>query len=245
MLPSNHNSQDRAYWYLKDRIINLELRPGERLKTVAIAKALDISRTPVREALGRLEQEGLVTRDSGWGYVVKGLSLKEARDIYKVREALEVEAAREAIGNLNDKALDQLAQLLRKAEKHWESGKVKEFRKCTRQFHLSIAHASNNDALKNLIAVIDDRVRLLGAILFDHHLDRGKESLAQNRAILQALKSKDVLAAEQAVRVHVSHARECMMKYLTHGSSSVQLLYDNQQYTKNKISLKRSVRVMA
>lgn len=217
MADISRNAQERAYQYLKEQITSLRLRPGDRLRAIAIADALSMSRTPVKEALGRLEQEGLVARSSGWGYVVKNVDLKEARDTYKVREALEVEAAREAIERIDKATLDRLRAILKTAETQWNRANVKEFRKCNREFHNLIAAASGNNVLLDQLAAIDGRVQRLGAMLFEHRLERGPESLSHNRAILEALARNDLNGVEQAVRSHVSDARECMTNYLMDG----------------------------
>ncbi len=217
MLPTIRNSQARVYRHLRERIINFGLRPGDRLKTSEIAVNLAVSRTPVREALGRLEQDGLVTRESGWGYVVKRLTIKEVRDVYKVREALEVEAVREAAECIDEETLGELEELLRKAKEHWEKGRVTEFRSCTRLFYLTIVRVTENDALRGMIAAIDDRVRVLGAMLFDVYEERARESLIENAAVLDALKRRDIRKVETAVRAHVSRARESLLRYMKHG----------------------------
>lgn len=217
MQPKIRNSQAKVYRHLRERIINLALRPGERLNTSEIAVNLAVSRTPVREALGRLEQDGLVTRESGWGYVVKTLTIKEVRDVYKVREALEVEAVREAVECVDEKTLNELEGLLRKAREHWENGRVIEFRSCTRLFYLTIVRVTENDALQSMIAAIDDRVRVLGAMLFNVYEERATESLIENSAVLDALKRRDLREAETAVRAHVSRARESLLHYMRHG----------------------------
>src|SRR3954464_419687 len=102
------NSQERAYRHLKSQILDLEYKPNDRITANEIAQHLKISRTPVREALGRLEQEGLGVSAGGWGYVVRSVSVKEAMDLYKVRETLEVEAAREALPNVTPALLERL-----------------------------------------------------------------------------------------------------------------------------------------
>jgi DNA-binding GntR family transcriptional regulator len=211
MNANSDNSQDRAYRHLKESIVSLELRPGERLRAATIAKSLRISRTPVREALSRLEQDGLAARSSGWGYVVRTLTHKEIRDVYRMREALEVEAAQEAIETIDEEGLIELEQVLGRAENLLKRGRIADFRKATRQFHLTIARIADNEVLLRAVNAIDDKVRLIGALLFDRNQERGAESLSQNRATLEALTLRDPAAVEKAVRTHVQHARQSML----------------------------------
>src|SRR5690349_7914995 len=132
---SDDNSQERAYRYLKDAILNLDFAAHAPLRAQSIAHALKLSRTPVREALSRLEQEGFVVRAGGWGYVVKPVSLKEALDLYKVREALEVEAVREALPNLDKPALERLRECLKRAGEEIKRQRLNRFRDNAREFY--------------------------------------------------------------------------------------------------------------
>ncbi|GAA4336584.1 GntR family transcriptional regulator [Pigmentiphaga soli] len=208
------DSQTEAYTYLKDAILNLELRPGQPLRTQALAEAVGLSRTPIRLALGQLEQEGLVSRAGGWGYVVRTLSFKEAIDLYKVREALEVEAVREMLPRCDAAVLASLRQCLDRAESHIEKGRLADFRGNTRQFYRIIARASGNECLISILASLDARIRLLGAMMAHRHLGRPRESLAENRALLAALERRDAAGAERAVRQHVSNARDTLARWV-------------------------------
>ena len=207
-------SQERAFRYLKEAILNLEFKIGAPLRAQAIAELLSLSRTPVREALSRLEQEGLVVRDGGWGYVVKPISLKEAMDLYKVREALEVEAVKEAIPNLNETHISRMRACLRRAKEEIRRQRFGKFRENARAFYRAVAEATGNTCLQDMLKVIDDRIRLLGALMADKHLGRPTELLAENEAILAAMEAGDAVAAERAVRKHVSNARETLVRYV-------------------------------
>ena len=208
------NSQEQAYRYLKHRIINLEIKPNDRLTTQTIASAINVSRTPVREALGRLEQEGLAVRDEGWGYTVKPISMKEAMDVYRVREVLEVEAVRQALPNVTPALIARLRASLNKAEEKVRQGRLNEFRNNARLFYHMITEATGNSCLISMLATVDDRIRLLGAMMAKRHLDRPKESLAENRALLEALGAGDERAAIAAVRKHVASAAKTLTRYV-------------------------------
>jgi len=76
---------------------------------------------------------------------------------------------------------------------------------------------TENDALQSMITAIDDRVRLLGAMLFNVHEERARESLVENGAVLDALRHRNIHEVESAVRAHVSRARESLLRYMKHG----------------------------
>ncbi len=220
-VPVEDSSQEVAYRHLKDAILNLEFKPNTPLRTQTIASSIVLSRTPVREALGRLEQEGLVVRAGGWGYVVKQISLQEALDIYKVRETLEVEAVLEAIPNLNQALIDRMTECLSRAQAKIEEDQPSEFRTHTRDFYRMIVETTRNACLKKMLMLIDDRVRLLGAMMADRHHSRPNESLKENLVILAALEKRDYAKAEQAVRVHVSNARNTLLQYVMQGPDQI------------------------
>lgn len=208
-------SQERAYSFLKSAILDFDFKPNERLRAQEIATQLELSRTPVREALSRLEQEGFVVRAGGWGYVVKPITLKEALDVYSVRAALEVEAVKEAIPRLRDDYIVHLRMYLQKAEEKLQQKRLKEYRDNTRAFYRSIARLTDNACLDHMLSLIDDRIRWLGAMITAQHYERPQESLKGNRKILEALEARDEVAAEAAVRAHVAGAKDSYMRHVT------------------------------
>jgi DNA-binding GntR family transcriptional regulator len=208
-------SQERAYSFLKSAILDFDFKPNERLRAQEIATQLELSRTPVREALSRLEQEGFVVRAGGWGYVVKPITLKEALDVYSVRAALEVEAVKEAIPRLRDDYIVHLRMYLQKAEEKLQQKRLKEYRDNTRAFYRSIAKLTDNACLDHMLSLIDDRIRWLGAMITAQHYERPQESLKGNRKILEALEARDEVAAEAAVRAHVAGAKDSYMRHVT------------------------------
>ena len=103
---------DWVYEEVRQAIIELRLKPGEALREAAIAEQLGVSKTPVREALARLEQEGLVETTSFKGAVVSGYSPEDLQEIYELRELLEGAAARAAAASASDETLTRLASLV-------------------------------------------------------------------------------------------------------------------------------------
>ena len=221
MMKMDANSQDKAYRFLKEAILDLEFKPNAPLRAQSLAETLKLSRTPVREALGRLEQEGLVIRDRGWGYIVKPVTLKEALDVYKVRESLEVQAVREIMLNIREPILLELKNHLKRAGDRAKQGHLSEYRKHTREFYRAIAKATDNDWLCFMISLIDDRIRQLGAIMANRHLERPQESLKENHAVLLAIEAGDADAAEIAVRKHINSAKETLSKYVISEAATV------------------------
>jgi DNA-binding GntR family transcriptional regulator len=222
MKPSDLSAQDRAYDYVKGRITQFVFKPNERLRAQDIAESLGLSRTPVREALGRLEQEGLVRKEGGWGYAVRSMTYEEVMNLYRVREVLEVEAAMEALPRLNRDALVKLAQILNDARKVLGRDDPWEFLGANRRFHNAIAELSGNSILLSMLRTISERIQIVGAVVVRHHPEREEEILKENQEILDALAKGDPTAVEATVRNHVRGARASLLMFL--GESPNRLL---------------------
>ncbi len=203
--PSDDNAQEKAYQYIKEAIIGFQLKPDQRLVAADLATALNASRTPIREALSRLEQEGFVARAGGWGYVVRGMQLSDLLDLFRVREALELAAIAEAMPNLDPATIVQMQKTLDKASK--TRALPGKFVALNRSFHNQIVSKTRNELLRYMLAFISDRVQMTGVMTVQFHAQRMSEILQENQAILRALAAGDVAAAQEAARVHIQQAR--------------------------------------
>jgi len=115
-METGEDAPQRAYADLKARIVTLDLIPGQRLPAQETADRLGLSRTPVREALQRLAQDGLIERTGGWGFTVCRMSREDVRDVFELRMVLEPEAARLALDRVGVGGMERLAALLATAE---------------------------------------------------------------------------------------------------------------------------------
>jgi DNA-binding GntR family transcriptional regulator len=212
--PHEVNAQEKAYEFVKEGILTLSFQPNAHLSAVSLAQALGMSRTPIREALSRLDQEGLVFKGSNNGFYVRAIRLKEVIDTYRVREALEVEAALEALPLIDSEILEKLGSLIRESKALIDSPDDRQFLVVNRKFHKQIQDATKNEVFSLLMGPIHDRVRLIGAILIKKYASRKKEVFNENEEIYLALVKKDPVALESAVRIHVRKAREHAAKLL-------------------------------
>ena len=201
-------AQEVAYNHIKSQILSCELEPGQRLVAMELASGIGLSRTPVREALSRLEQEDMVVRESGWGYVVKSIEFKDLMDLYRVREILEVEAALQAVAAADDVHIAMLRDLLRRAADAMETRSYTEFIRIIRSVTAFIAQMTGNKLLQDMISRITDRIRIVGALMVRHKLSRAREILEENTRIVEALAQRDAAAVEAAMRTHVRNGRE-------------------------------------
>jgi DNA-binding GntR family transcriptional regulator len=204
------SAQERAYEAIKQAIVGLDFKAGEPLRAQDIAQRLGLSRTPVREALGRLQQEGLVQNDHGWGYVVRAMTHKEITDLFNLREILEVSAAVESLSYLDEPQLAQLGQHLADARQALTKSDHAQCRALNRDFRLGIAKASRNALLYQILFTINDRVTWLGSMQMQVKPTRLEQSLVENEAILEALRTGNAPAVRKAVLHHIKGARKAV-----------------------------------
>jgi len=197
---------DEAYDSLKKSIVDGIFNPGQRLRALRLAQQLKISRTPVKEALARLEQEGLVRREQGSGYIVRGLSVREILDLYGVREILELEVARQAVPRMTPEALDAMRAALDRADELLAQKRYADFLRANRNFHNLITAQTGNGVLHEVLGNLSGRFWSVGTIVVSRHPQRALDIRRENRAILDALAGGDLTTVEKAVKAHVHGA---------------------------------------
>lgn len=192
----------RVHEHLRDQIMSGRLTPGTELSEVALAESLGVSRGPIREALGRLAAEGLVTVRPRRGAVVRALSDDEFIEAYQVREALETMAVRLAVPKLTGDDVAELERRIEEMTEHGEAGDVIGFFEANSAFHQALFEAAGNRMLAGLYR------QLRGQI--DRHRPRSLElrgdvrrSIAEHKAILRAAKSGDVERTVHLVSEHI------------------------------------------
>jgi DNA-binding GntR family transcriptional regulator len=192
----------RVYDHLREEILAGRLKPGAELAEVALSEQLGVSRGPLREAIGRLAAEGLVTVRPRRGAVVRSLSKEEFLELYQVREALETMAVRLAVPRLVADDFATLQGLIDTMANHAERGEIAEFFEANVAFHGHLFAASGNGKLLELYRQLlgqMGRYRLRSLTL------RGnlQRSVAEHAAILRAAKRGDVERAAHLMSEHV------------------------------------------
>ena len=192
----------RVHDHLRDEITSGRLTPGTELHEVALAESLGVSRGPVREALGRLATEGLVTIRPRRGAVVRALSGDEFIEAYQVREALEMMAVRLAVPKLSMEDVVALEGLIDEMASRGEAGDVQGFFEANTRFHHVFFDAAGNRMLADLYRQLREQI--------DRHRLRSLElrgdlrrSIAEHRAILRAARAGDVERAVHLVSEHI------------------------------------------
>jgi DNA-binding GntR family transcriptional regulator len=185
---------------LRQSILDGEFLPGQRLLSDALATEFKISRTPVREALRKLEAEGLIEASRS-GLVVRELSEEDLTELFVVREALEGMVARLAAENASPAMIDELHTLIDELQEAAASEDARLFRNLTGEFHMALCRAARNKRLMQDLKVLLDQVRQAGqSTLFLK--GRPPEALDEYRRLVQAIEARDGDLAERLAREH-------------------------------------------
>ncbi|MDO4246032.1 MAG: GntR family transcriptional regulator [Deinococcus sp.] len=192
--------RDGVYQHLRSAVLDGELLPGERLGEVELGQQFGVSRTPIREAMMRLTQDGLLVAEANKGVRVRTVTAAEARDTYTVREELDGLAA--ALAARHHTPVD--AGALRAALEELNSAQSQDYRQQTRldlAFHRCITQAAHNVALGDLARDLEQRVALI-----KHQTgiyNAWPDAERQHAAILEAVLLRQPEAAREAARLHV------------------------------------------
>lgn len=204
---------DFVFNTLKNKIINNEYRPGEKLIIRNIADELNVSIIPVREALKSLESLGLVTIEPHKSARVASISVDDLTEIILVRAGLEGYAAGLAATIIEDNVIDKLEELVNISEEAIRTKDVELFNSANMSFHHLIYESACLPLLNNIISMVWDSLKWTRSV-FVVHPDRMKESLGEHKNILNALKSKDSFLSEKLVREHRLRAGEELKRSL-------------------------------
>ncbi len=149
--------KDHVYEYLYEKINTGGLKPKEKISENNLCKHLNVSRTPVREALIKLEEEGYVTRLPRRGFIVKEITLDKIKEIYSIIGCLEGMAASLAIQNRSDQDVSMMKQLVKKMDEAIGNRRLYEYFKLQRKFHNVYLEASGNSELVDLLTSLKKR----------------------------------------------------------------------------------------
>lgn len=201
---------DGVYDKIYHQLMSLEIAPGSRILIDTIAREINVSQTPVREALGRLEREGLVHKEHLIGYsAAPQLTRKQFDDLYSFRLLLEPECARLAVGNLTPETLD----LLKNAAADMEHGEVpvdrnsrySRFARADAHFHDQILKIAGNEIIRNTL--FNQHVHLhIFRLMF--HTRVTQEALEEHGELLVAFREGNPEAAYKAMYNHIERSRD-------------------------------------
>ena len=203
----------RTYRELKAMILDGRLRPGQKLAERDLGAALKVSRTPVREALNLLAQEGLVQARPQRGHVVSAADAKTAEDLYDLREVLELEAIRLAMRRMDASDLAAFEKLARRLARY--DGKPTQSEAELREaqtLHELIARASRNELLLEMLTRLWDRLQLF--VWIDSLTDEAATTRAEHAEIIAAIRAGDETQVVSRMAQHLRRSKANVLQAL-------------------------------
>ena len=209
--------QEQVYQALKQIILKGDLPSGERVVETKLAQQLQVSRTPIREAIGQLKREKLIVPRSNGGFRVATLSVRDAVQLYDCRIALEQLSIKNACEQITSKQLKQLEEYVLQAEKLVQSKYSKsnylKLLEVDYQFHHLIAESSGNQWLLTLLEQVFDMMRLLRVYTTQHNPEV-LEIRLEHRQIYEAIALQDSDSAQTTIKEHLIASKARVVREL-------------------------------
>ncbi len=221
--PSSHGKsqsltrREEAYERLKDALQHAGLEPGEPLSEVKLSKLLGISRTPVREALHQLAQEGMVQVIPGRAVTVASRSLKDVLDVVHMRSLLEPELARLVAESASPEHITRLQHAIQEMMAALHNDDYSRWSKADVIFHETMHRACPNPLLGETIVLLRNRVHHLANTDSRRNPARLIACTEEHRLVVDAIANHDAKAAEEAMRDHLNHLRTSLLNQLRYG----------------------------
>ena len=203
-----------AYERLKDAIRHANLPPGEPLSENRISRMLGISRTPVREALQMLAQEGLVEIIPGRAVRIANRSFKAVVDVLYIRSLLEPGLVRLATENATPEQMDRLWECMATMEQAVRDEDRRAWARADALWHETMSAACPNDLLGEMTLQMHNRIHRYSSIDNELKIEQLRKGTAEHRAIMEAMRAQDADAAEQAMRDHLENLRNNLFDQL-------------------------------
>lgn len=204
-IKSESSQSTTAYAILKQRIMTGEFGPNDTLREIDFAKQMNMSRTPVREAVKRLEDEGMLTRVPRKGLTVTTLDQTSITELYGFREILECGAARLAARYADDMEIENMRAILEESRSHADPIRS------NYEFHQALYAASHNQFLVKAINSLIDSTVLLGQSTLAH-TGRPEVALREHLQLFEAIEKRDEQQAEACAREHIRQALLARLK---------------------------------
>ncbi|HVB64946.1 MAG TPA: GntR family transcriptional regulator [Nitrolancea sp.] len=205
--PRGSSNSQHAYDTILGAILNRKVLSGQRLAEIPVAKAINLGRTPVREALMRLEADGFVTSEPRVGLVVASNTLETISEIYEVREVLESFAARLAARYARPSDIFAIEKIYDESVSLTDTHNTLRLRLLNTQFHQAISAAAHNDQLLRTLRQLVNRLRLSPVSIYDAP-GRSEAVITEHRALLDAIIARDEETAAMLAGEHQRRDKE-------------------------------------
>ena len=208
----NHKPlREVVYEELKMQILKGSIIPGTRMMEVELAEEMGVSRTPIREAIRKLEKEGLVTIEPRRGAYASMISTEDMVEILEVRQDLEGLAAYFAADRMTDEKMEELREVSNSYNEAVKSGKMEDMIKYDTRFHHIIVESCRNKILVQMIEQLQELVLRFRYIYYDN-FRRAENMPDEHEAIVAAISEGNADKARAAADIHIDRLKELVMK---------------------------------
>ena len=203
--------RDVVFNALRNAILRGDLKPGDRLMEMHLASKLGVSRTPIREAIRMLEQEGLAITEPRRGAMVAGMTEKDLEDVLLIRDALDELAVSLACENVNDEIIASLEASMKNFQKDIKGGNVNEIVAADEEFHNIIYRAADNRRLETIVNNLREQMY---RYRYEYSKDKTVYSqlIDEHSRIIEGLKNQDVNGVKSTMHVHLENQVEAVRK---------------------------------
>jgi len=205
--------QSAVYTHLRELIVSGKLAPGTRLREVWLSEQLGVSRSPIREAIVQLSRDGLVTKKARNGDYVTHYTPKDVREIYDVRLAVELMAARRAIDHLTDARLHRLEQAAMECSSALQDGDIPLYGEKDQLFHFTLVDLAGNQRLSDILRQLAGQIQAI-RVFVALDLDRVTRAEEEHQRIVQAFRDRSAKDALTWVERHIDSVAEDVVRIL-------------------------------
>lgn len=221
MESGNGSTVDRVYTALKAMAMTYALKPGERLNEIELSKHLGVSRTPLREALNRLDTEGFLRFVPGRGFYCRELNAKEIFDLFELRKAVETTAIRLSIHRAKEQEIQALGAFLDATGPEAGDRTTRELVELDERFHERLMEMSENAEMLRVLRNVNERIQFVRWIAMDPAMRPKTQS--EHRAVLAALQLRNEQEAVKTLENHISRRVEQIGSALREGVAHIYL----------------------
>lgn len=214
---------EEAYQRIKEMLYLNQLAPGQKIHYNDMSRRLNISVTPVIQALNRLEASGLVEYVPNKGYFLGEITEQEARELYEAREALEIYLIPKVVENITNKKLDQVRKTFARQRVGQSDRARRQFILVDAEFHLRIAKISGNEVICRLLKDVFEKIFLKYRPEYLHS-DTFKGIYREHKELLDALRQRDVELAKKTTRAHLASGAKRIIESLRAQSDGESML---------------------
>ena len=201
--------EDKVYQELEEEILTGKLKRGESITETALSERLGVSRTPVRSAMRRLTEEGLIETVANRGSVIIGITAEDMLDIYRVRVRLEGLASKLAAENISPEGIEKLTEAVELAEFYISKKDTEKLKELDSMFHQTVYKEANNRWLARTLSELHKKIRAYRKLSLTIP-GRLEASVAEHRQILDAILRGDSAEADRLTSMHIEAASESM-----------------------------------